>query len=738
MNSNLEVHREQTIQELKTLLETHNRVACVRPTGYGKTYIISRLCEDFTGDKLILEPQTSLIYYMQEHFDTNQTTQIETYQSLMFKTTNQEIVEKHGYNISYIFLDEAHRVGAEKWSKGVQLLLDTYPQAKVVAMTATPVRSDGKDIVDKVFNNVQVEPLTLADAIVKGLLPAPTYVSSLYTLEEEVRNYISKVERSTRITEDKKAKILDKLNQKQLELERTHNIPFILNKYLRNHELLNKNMKFIVFCSDIKELESSRLQVKAWFEQAFPNHKINTFKLHSNLKDKLEGISYREEVECRIAGFQEPRSANTIDLMFAVNMFNEGLHLEGVIGTILLRKTISEVIYFQQLGRAIKPTTKYRPIIFDFVNNSKSVKRAYPTIIKEAIRKDKDNVSVYNEESSKDANRHSINTSSSNSKTEETIQLNIFDEISDVVTEFKRITSSAGKQVFWESWEEDIVRKYYPIGGTKEVLKQGVNKTPVQISSRAIKLNALYDDKNKWSTEEVEIMKKYYPTGGTKAVIENGVNRTPKQISAKAELEGLKVLREDWNTEELRILHNEYPLGGSIAVQKAGVSRGIESIQRKARIEGLKVIKSTKEWTEEEIQAIKLYYVDGGSKAVQKAGVDRTSTEIGSKASKLGLKRDSLPLWSEEELALLRLHYSKSGYKAVQKAGVDKTATQIRSRARIEGLPKSSLWSEEEIELIKLHFPTGGYRAVQEAGVTKTGTQIQTKAAKLGLSRKRV
>ncbi|HBI60998.1 MAG TPA: hypothetical protein DDY31_07280 [Lachnospiraceae bacterium] len=56
-------------------------------------------------------------------------------------------------------------------------------------------------------------------------------------------------------------------------------------------------------------------------------------------------------------------------------MLNEGVHVEGVDGVILLRPTVSPTLYLQQIGRGLAAGRKKRgqPVIFDIVNNFESL-----------------------------------------------------------------------------------------------------------------------------------------------------------------------------------------------------------------------------------------------------------------------------------------------------------------------------------------------------------------------------
>ena len=54
-------------------------------------------------------------------------------------------------------------------------------------------------------------------------------------------------------------------------------------------------------------------------------------------------------------------------------MLNEGVHVDDVDGVILLRPTVSPIIYLQQIGRALSAGSRKTPVIFDLVNNFDSL-----------------------------------------------------------------------------------------------------------------------------------------------------------------------------------------------------------------------------------------------------------------------------------------------------------------------------------------------------------------------------
>ena len=70
----------------------------------------------------------------------------------------------------------------------------------------------------------------------------------------------------------------------------------------------------------------------------------------------------------------ETSNNDHLKLLFCVNMLNEGLHVNDIDGVIMLRPTISPIIYLQQLGRALSVGHNEHPLIFDIVNNSLGIK----------------------------------------------------------------------------------------------------------------------------------------------------------------------------------------------------------------------------------------------------------------------------------------------------------------------------------------------------------------------------
>jgi len=68
------------------------------------------------------------------------------------------------------------------------------------------------------------------------------------------------------------------------------------------------------------------------------------------------------------AAFKADHSSH-LKLLYCIDMFNEGIHVDDVAGVILFRPTVSPIIYKQQIGRALSAGKGREPIIFDIINN---------------------------------------------------------------------------------------------------------------------------------------------------------------------------------------------------------------------------------------------------------------------------------------------------------------------------------------------------------------------------------
>jgi superfamily II DNA or RNA helicase len=351
-------HNKQTYKKVRKMMQQHKSVAVVQATGTGKSYLISKLLQDFTGEKrLVMAPSWYVIEQIKEHIQWDKDKiDFMTYAKCM----NLSPGEIENLQPGVIVLDEYHRCGAEEWGRGVENVLNAYPGAFKFGTSATPVRymDNGRDMSAELFSGNVAENLSLPQAIVRNILPMPKYVCAIYTLQEEVTNLKARIHYS-RNSENKKQQLLLELDAFSLDWERSRGIATVLKKHLQ------KNMKkFIVFCRDEKHLLEMEPVVKKWFSEATNDFPLKSYLVYDNELKKDEHLE----------AFKSHTSKEYIHLLFSINMLNEGVHVNDVHGVVLLRPTESPNIFYQQIGRCLKVGLNHQPVIFDFVNNFKSIR----------------------------------------------------------------------------------------------------------------------------------------------------------------------------------------------------------------------------------------------------------------------------------------------------------------------------------------------------------------------------
>ena len=336
------------------MMKKEGKAAIVHPTGTGKSFIGFKLCEDNPNKKICwLSPSEYIFKTQLENLsavsDGYQPNNIDfyTYARLM-NLTDGEIAE---IQPDYIVLDEFHRAGAEEWGKGVQKLLKYYDNRPILGLSATNVRylDNQRDMADELFDGNIASYMTLGEAIVRGILNAPKYVLSVYSCRKSLKKYEERVRRQkSKATRDAAERYLEELRR---SLDKAEGIDEIFKKHITD-----KNGKYIVFCSDYEHLCEMTEKVPEWFGELDENPHI--YKAYSEDPSTDEAFdSFKKD------------SSEHLKLLFCIDMLNEGVHVDDVSGVILLRPTVSPIIYKQQIGRALSASKKTNPVIFDIVLN---------------------------------------------------------------------------------------------------------------------------------------------------------------------------------------------------------------------------------------------------------------------------------------------------------------------------------------------------------------------------------
>lgn len=341
---------------LQMLLET-GKAAVVHPTGTGKSFIAFKLCEDFPQAAVCwLSPSAYIFKTQIENLeaagaDVPENIQFFTYAKLM-GMSETEIME---IQPDYIILDEFHRCGAEMWAGGVENLLNAFPNAKLLGLSATSIRylDDQRDMADELFDGNIASQMTLGEAIVRGILNPPRYVLSVFSAQKDLEQYSQKVRNAkSKAVRDEGGKALDALRR---ALENAEG----LDEMFRRH-MTDRHGKYLVFCSNAEHMREMQEKVPEWFGGIDSRPHIYT------------AYSDDPSTSKAFAEFKKDESGH-LKLLFCIDMLNEGIHVENISGVILLRPTISPIVFKQQIGRALSASKKKDAVIFDVVMNIRNL-----------------------------------------------------------------------------------------------------------------------------------------------------------------------------------------------------------------------------------------------------------------------------------------------------------------------------------------------------------------------------
>ena len=382
MNNILNLY-EHNIEAFNRVLNAYNygedKVAILQATGTGKSYVALRLAYEYKDKKVLyISPSEAIIEHIKNIINNNgldinrdfPNLRFRTYQSLI-NLSREEIVD---LDVDLLITDELHHLGAPVWGNRINTIVDTHPNMLLFGMSAYNVRDRGtiyeRDMTnpdtDELFSGKVVNYYDLCDAMIDGVLPKPIYRSAyvrLYDYEKYLEDKIEEGNLSTKDYTEYKKLLLDV----KRKITNAPSIPDMVRKNIKN------DGKYIYFCPPITEEDTNDIdtimnEVKQWFD----GYDVVFYKTTS--KDKTSGKLNRE-------AFYNDRDleGNSVKkklrIMFAINQYNEGVHAPDVDGVILGRGTTSDIVYFEQIGRAlaVKGKTKEKYEEYDSLTRNELI-----------------------------------------------------------------------------------------------------------------------------------------------------------------------------------------------------------------------------------------------------------------------------------------------------------------------------------------------------------------------------
>lgn len=227
-----------------------------------------------------------------------------------------------------LVVDEFHHASATTYRR----LLAHVRSRETLGLTATPERADGVNVAE-LFGGTPTTELRLWDAIASDLLTPFHY----FAINDETD--LSRV-----------AWVRGAYDQSALSALYTGNdarTRIILNQ-LKDKVADLDAMKALGFCVDVAHAHA---MAKAFVDAGIPARAVT-------------GATPQRERDAAVAELAE----GAIKVIFAVDVFNEGLDIPAVNSVLFLRPTESATIFVQQLGRGLRRTpTKSVLTALDFV-----------------------------------------------------------------------------------------------------------------------------------------------------------------------------------------------------------------------------------------------------------------------------------------------------------------------------------------------------------------------------------
>lgn len=330
----------------KTREEGFDKGLVVAATGVGKTYLSAFDSREFNRilfvahrEEIIkqamqsfknIRPEKSMGYFYSDIKEEDNDIIFALVQTLgKDKYLNEEFFTKDYFD--YIVVDEFHHASSNNYQK----ILDYFTPKFLLGLTATPERLDGKDILSICDYNLVYEVI-LKDAINKGDLVPFRY----YGIYDDTVNY------------DNISFINGRLNEKQLEealmiAKRDDLVLGNYNKYI--------SKACIGFCSSRKHASH--------MAKSFNEAGVKSLAVYSG----AQGEYYEE----RSSALDKLRNGE-VQVLFTVDMFNEGLDIPNIDLVLFLRPTESPTVFLQQLGRGLRKfKDKEFLTVLDFVGNYK-------------------------------------------------------------------------------------------------------------------------------------------------------------------------------------------------------------------------------------------------------------------------------------------------------------------------------------------------------------------------------
>ena len=301
-----------------------NRSLVVSATGSGKTYLAAFDALNFAPDRLLyVVHEGSILHKSLETFQmvfgglktcgvySGEAKEVDA--DFIFSTNvsmcrSLDLFDKKEFD--YIIIDECHHAVADTYRK----IIDYFEPEFLLGLTATENRMDNKDVVELFGNNIPYE-LRLRDAIINDLIVPFHY----YGIRDELVDY--------GLSDSAERRLI-------AQMSNYDNCNFVYQQ-IEKHRPSGQKLKALAFCRNIQHARMMAENMREFYSTAY--------------------LSGQNKTGERIRAYNNLQSDDKdLEILFAVDILNEGVDIPGVNMVLFLRPTESSTIFIQQLGRGLR------------------------------------------------------------------------------------------------------------------------------------------------------------------------------------------------------------------------------------------------------------------------------------------------------------------------------------------------------------------------------------------------
>lgn len=332
-------YQQDAVVKVRDAFGRVRRVLLVKPTGAGKTIVFAYIAEGVQRKgkrvgifahrrELLRQISKALDLFNVPHAmltaDSRGMPRAPVLVGSIFTFKNRL---KHSVPFDLLIFDEAHHAALGTTYGQV---ISSFPDARVLGVTATPLRLDGQGLGDS-FDEMVIGP-TVAELTAMGWLSpaevyAPKHALDLRGLKVRGGDYVN-----SELTE-----MMDK--------------PSITGNAVEHYSRMAMGKSAIAFCCSIK-------------------HAIDVateFRAAGIAAEHVDGKMEDYERDGALMRFQRGETP----VLTSCDLISEGFDMPGIEVAILLRPTMSLGLYMQQVGRAIRPMFgKSRTLVLDHAGNT--------------------------------------------------------------------------------------------------------------------------------------------------------------------------------------------------------------------------------------------------------------------------------------------------------------------------------------------------------------------------------